>query len=401
MDFEKNIGQELKEAFDNLKMSPDDTVWNKIEQELQRRKRRRFLLWLLPILLVIGGFIFYTINELKQEPQKTTNSQNKIKYKNSKQKHTNKVASTNGAHIQSMTKIPEYQNEIDNKSKHAFSKTNINFEKSSQKTSVIYPTATNKNRKEAKPIIRDNIRIIKNLSESSNSNSKNKYNSNEYVKNGNNRHTKEENIDHLEKEALENEEKKNDLINHNKNEDNFTQQKEKVKSQDSVEIQKNKWSITAQIIVSNYLAFNESTNDALTLNYGILGSYRINTKTFIRTGVRRLQLQHTTNNIRTKVKYLEFPLNIKYAPYETKFRPYVLGGISYFLLQDSNVTNTINRDYKTTFSLNGGLGIETKLLKKLYFNIETNLNYQIRPFDGQDPTNPFILSIQSGIEYRF
>jgi len=75
--------------------------------------------------------------------------------------------------------------------------------------------------------------------------------------------------------------------------------------------------------------------------------------------------------------------------------------MSFFSLKESNFNNSLNRDYQTPFSLNAGLGLEVKVLDKLYLNTEGNFNYQLQPFKGDNEIKPYIYSIQFGIEYKF
>ena len=122
---------------------------------------------------------------------------------------------------------------------------------------------------------------------------------------------------------------------------------------------------------------------------------------YIRIGLRKLDLQQTIDSTANKLKYLEFPLEIKYAPFHKKINPYFTGGLSYSVLQDSNSNNLSNKDYRATMSLNIGLGVETKLFGNFFLNFEPNFNYQLKPFAKDNEIKPYIFSIQSGLEYRF
>jgi len=123
--------------------------------------------------------------------------------------------------------------------------------------------------------------------------------------------------------------------------------------------------------------------------------------TYIRIGVRKLELQQTIDDNTNELQYLEFPFEVKHAPFLKKVNPYFTGGLSYFVLQDSKIVNQNNSYNEAAFGINLGLGVETKVAKKLYFNIETNFNYQINPLENTNDIKPYILSLLTGLEYRF
>ncbi|TXE18849.1 hypothetical protein ES692_05195 [Psychroserpens burtonensis] len=66
--------------------------------------------------------------------------------------------------------------------------------------------------------------------------------------------------------------------------------KESKKSKDSLTKKETRWSINPQLIVSNYGAFNAKTSDNASTNYGLLLGLRITNNSFLRFGVRKLDL---------------------------------------------------------------------------------------------------------------
>ena len=154
-----------------------------------------------------------------------------------------------------------------------------------------------------------------------------------------------------------------------------------------------------------YDAFDQNTSNNTSFNYGLLAGYRLKNRVFIRTGIKNINLNQTfikdSIQIKNQVKYLEFPLEIKYVTKEAKLSPYLSGGISYFMLQDAKTNNENNSDYGSTFSLNAGIGLEYELSENILFNLEPNFTYQLQPFKRNDDISPFIFSVNFGIIYRF
>lgn len=54
MENRKDIGKALKDKLENLDKSPSDALWNSIEKDLDKKKKRRIFFWLFPTLLIIG-----------------------------------------------------------------------------------------------------------------------------------------------------------------------------------------------------------------------------------------------------------------------------------------------------------------------------------------------------------
>ncbi len=93
MENNKEIGKLFKQKLDSLDNLPSDFVWNKIEKELEKKRKPKFAFWFLPLLCTIGlGTFLYFINNPKVLINKKTNSietkgiinlENKLNYENS------------------------------------------------------------------------------------------------------------------------------------------------------------------------------------------------------------------------------------------------------------------------------------------------------------------------------
>ena len=70
-EFEKQIQQKM----DELKLHPSDTVWPKIEAQVRKEKRRRWVLIFLPLILIsflYGGYVWLSNNNSNNEYQHPT-----------------------------------------------------------------------------------------------------------------------------------------------------------------------------------------------------------------------------------------------------------------------------------------------------------------------------------------
>ena len=70
MENNNEIGKAIKDKLMNLDKTPRDFVWSRIEKNLDKKKRKRFLLWLIPSVLLIG--VLSTVGIINY------NNQNKI-----------------------------------------------------------------------------------------------------------------------------------------------------------------------------------------------------------------------------------------------------------------------------------------------------------------------------------
>jgi hypothetical protein len=179
---------------------------------------------------------------------------------------------------------------------------------------------------------------------------------------------------------------------------------------------KNKWSIYPNISLVSYNGFNESFKDKISVNYGVLLKYQISEKGSIRLGVSKLALQHTyeinTVSITQEVSYFEIPLEFNYTLSKKKIQTSLIGGFSYFITTDAhqkslnennNLIQSNNKDVfnSSTMSLNLGLNFNAKVYNNFYLNIEPMFKYQLSPYTDTVNFNPYLISISSGIEYKF
>ena len=188
--------------------------------------------------------------------------------------------------------------------------------------------------------------------------------------------------------------------------------KNEEKTNDSIlKTKEKRWSIYPNISLILYGGFNSSLSKQTSINYGMYLNFIATKKASIRLGVNKLDLSYTfkkSNNeiIIQNVEYIELPLEIKYTLTNAKIKTYAIGGFSYLILDESsrstqNTFNSYNHHLESTFSLNAGIGFQTKIIKNLYFNLEPMFKYLFTPKNNLPEFKPYTISIISGLEYHF
>lgn len=203
------------------------------------------------------------------------------------------------------------------------------------------------------------------------------------------------------------------------------------------------------------VANNASSGD-VSFSYGMQVGFKINNKWSIRTGINQVNTSYTTENVvyapsasafmpenvsavhglygqdyystnlasgnnrifsqegslSQQMNFVEIPLEVEYAVLDGKFGISLTGGASTFLLTDNGLLmSTSNGNInigeaqnlnQTSFSTNVGLGLNYQLSKKLKFNVEPALKYQINTFRGSNlDFNPYFFGVYSGLQFQF
>lgn len=426
METKKDIGAAVKHRLEPFKDSPDDIVWSNIEAQLKKKKKRRgIIFWfsgagftaLLLLMLLINPFNNSIENNIPETEIQTVNSSNNSTNKQSTIPK-NKINSDSKNSTKPGININLEESSVDIVAKEqSISKTNTTkaLERSNLKSEKDQISNSNNNhtpRLNAQPKVAiSKISDIPNITSDKDEDEDEDENVKELTNDNTSAITKNEKrstraIAIAKRDSLIASNKKiRDSIKEERQSKRLVSEEEiEEKIKDSItEDDQSRWSITPQAILSYYGALNTKTTDNFSVNYGVLASYRMTEDTYLRIGVRKLNLNQTLDADGTErlVEYLEFPLEVKYTPRDHKVNPFVIGGLSYFKLQDGSNNNSNNFEYRATMSLNLGLGLETKLFKDVYFNIESIFNYQVKPFTQKNNVEPFIFSINTGIEYRF
>jgi len=113
-----------------------------------------------------------------------------------------------------------------------------------------------------------------------------------------------------------------------------------------------------------------------------------------------------------RMSYIEVPVEVKYAVLDKKLGINVIGGVSTLLLTENSIAvdspeifaelgeaTNINT---VSFSTNVGLGIDYKISKKLEFNLEPMLKYQLNTFSGNTGNfKPYSVGVYTGVSFKF
>jgi hypothetical protein len=391
MEIKKDVGKAIEEHLTNLNESPDDLVWKNIEEELKKEKKDRYIIPFWLRYASIGAILFILLLNRNSSSSSIKSNDTNIEHQ--------KTSITNKNNQYNQDKITK-QNTLNTSERHR--NKNINSYKNSiskeKKTVSIYQNKKKANNSSFVPI---NTAVKIDSIINNTSQSIYKLNTNNVDSQVTSTKTPEASKT---KESVE--------------EDILIAEKLRETEKDSVSNSKtkNKWSIYPNISLVSYNGFNESFKDKISVNYGVLLKYQISEKGSIRLGVSKLALQHTyeinTVSITQEVSYFEIPLEFNYTLSKKKIQTSLIGGFSYFITTDAhqkslnennNLIQSNNKDVfnSSTMSLNLGLNFNAKVYNNFYLNIEPMFKYQLSPYTDTVNFNPYLISISSGIEYKF
>ncbi|MFY7987955.1 MAG: hypothetical protein ACOVNP_03665 [Flavobacterium sp.] len=253
-------------------------------------------------------------------------------------------------------------------------------------------------------------------------------------------------------------------------------EKEDGKNEDEKEEKRSKWAIStnASPVYFNSLAegssideqFNSnSKNYTTTLSIGLAGSYAINDKLSLKTGVNSINLSYNTNDVlfesrmrevdnniptisrnanasnmvfsskngtvneisgdvenviidnnigalKQNISYIEVPLELSYKLIDKKFGVEIIGGMSTLFLNQNNislVTNGLEMEVGRAnnlnnihFSSNVGLGFKYSFWNNFNANFQPMFKYQINTFNQNSGNfKPYFIGLYSGISFSF
>ena len=306
MDEKKNIDRLFQEKFKDFEAVPDAEVWNNIERQFLKKKKRRIIpLWLrfggaaaILLLLISTGFWYFNENDNTIEPSQENSisdidSKDEIIEETSSDKEENAITFDEQEEKTDLnyqkeedSKIKNNQSRKDKTKLNSFAKQLNNTEKeakiaSYEKENSVIESNVNKdaNQRTKEKIIGENANIVLD-------NSKNKLNSDEIVV------AQEETIDQPEKakdviqEELEKAAEENELVASTTN----------------------KWSIgsTMSPIYYNTLGNGSPIDPTLATNkknsnesisYGLKVNYRLSKKLSLQSGINTVELGYSTENV--------------------------------------------------------------------------------------------------------
>lgn len=196
-------------------------------------------------------------------------------------------------------------------------------------------------------------------------------------------------------------------------------------------------------LLSNRLANNKEVGTT-SLGYGLILTADLNDRISLRTGYSKINVRTNVNNIVSdtissvlldssilvpntitqtianqetvdltqKIQYHELSAELSYKIINRRFDWSIIGGASFLILQKNQVSLQANTtDFNlgrsnnlapTTTSLNFGSNLRYRLFKKVYFNIEPLIKYQLKNASkNQQSYQPLYFTIQTGISIDF
>ena len=253
-------------------------------------------------------------------------------------------------------------------------------------------------------------------------------------------------------------------------------EKEAGKNEDEKEEKRSKWAIStnASPVYFNSLAQgssidqqfdSNSKNYATTLSLGIAGSYAINNKLSLKTGVNNINISYNTNDVlfdarmnnvenniptisrnpeasnmvfsskvgnvetlsgdvenviiennvgalQQNISYIEVPLELSYKLLDKKFGIEVIGGMSTLFLNQNNISlvangvemevGRANNLNNIHFSSNVGLGFKYSFWKSFNANFQPMFKYQINTFsENSGNFKPYFIGLYTGVSFSF
>lgn len=423
MGTKKDIGQAFKERISEFNDTPNNAVWEQIEVELNKDKKkdRLIIIWFKygAIALALFMLVFLNRDHFIDFKSKITFDKNNIE---SIEHNTNTTtnSSTNLYKQSSSNAIKEQT--ILNKKKDSINRSSTEKLPKLNTTSPHQTQSINSNRKRNTfDVMSSSTKTKKN--NNIDTNLKSEYSDeiiNKYSDNTSNDSKKTQKEISLLSKLTDSDNSNKELVKHqeNQSEENDDEIELKQKNKDSItnHPKESKWSVFPNVSMIYYDGFKKSFTNQITTNYGIYFNYLSSKKINIRLGVNKLQLQQTftENNISRKqsIDYIEIPLEFKYNITQHKIQPYFIAGVSYLFINDAELTiiqeNNSGSTYsnkntfaKSTISFNTGLGLQTKINNRFYFNIESLVKYHFEPYSESVDFHPYTISILGGIEYKF
>ncbi|MFN3755861.1 MAG: hypothetical protein ACK4RM_02785 [Flavobacterium sp.] len=232
----------------------------------------------------------------------------------------------------------------------------------------------------------------------------------------------------------------------------------------------NRWQLTPTIAPVYFSSLGEGSpiderfidsekSFAVTNSVGVGVTYNLSRKISLRSGLHRLNLSYTTNdvvffadinsgsystidydkerspmffdnahnynqpqdvnnvssntgNLEQNFSFLELPMELQYFLINKKFGVKAIGGISTFFLLNNSV-NIVSNNLRTQvgiannvnpvhFSTNIGLGFDYQFLKSFRASVEPMFKYQLNTFSNSSGNfRPYFIGVYSGISYQF
>lgn len=208
------------------------------------------------------------------------------------------------------------------------------------------------------------------------------------------------------------------------------------------------FSIGIQAIPSYPISLNNSNpinktlsgvkqNTLVNFGYGAQLRFNFNEKLALRVGFNKQQLStklkglsigdlssfNITSNsdstwqssdsleVRQKIKYHEIPVEMSYLVLDKKIKTSIVGGFSYWYLQQNDIsiynlsqkvgTADTNKILEKNLSINFGVSFKYQLTKRIGINFDPIVKYHLTDLIDNTNYQPLFFSIQTGVFYKF
>ena len=396
MGAKNDLGHRIKHKLTGYKASPDDKVWSAIEDQLKKDRKKAIyvrLLYGIPflLLLLIGGYyfvseynsndVFITTEEYDDNCEEDDlNEGNTVEHDQGTSK-SQFIVDTN-----SIEKSNEFEKD-DTESYTDSNKVSSNADqysttRSSEKRTVFSSFQTKEgieNPKEQARLKRGDTNLIVNISAESDLN------------------TSIDTTSIAQEELPEVKLKEEKKLAENDTLENQTEPAPKI-------------ALSGHVSYDYFGSFNHSTSDNSNINFGLRLHYRILGDHAIRIGLNYMDLEFQYEELNQiyseRLEYFELPIDFNTRIIDRKVDLSLSFGLSYwFLLNNETKINGMAADLrnsqKNTYSLNFGIPVETELTSRMLFFIEPSFRYWPITFENRVETQPYMISITTGIIYKF
>ena len=463
----KNIDRLFQEQFRSFEETPNNQVWLNIEAELKKDKKRKVIPLWIKFSGIAAAFLLglFTLNmnqtfHLKTEKgivfdtktlKKTTIKKQIVSNSKNNSKYQKEITNTNFS-----KSIAKNEKEI---SSYNSSKVLVHKKKTPNNAEVFLPK-NNLTVEQSSPTNENNINY------SSLNVEKNNLGNSTHLANTPNQTTEKKDVkvkDESQKQGVTKPESQNEL-------EEILKAKS-AKKDALVSNPKNKWQI-APNVAPVYLNSNSGgspideqlsdydKNSNKSVSYGIGVHYSVSNKIVVRTGINKLVLGYSTNNVlystgltannlrnveyfsnnavkfvnesvyslltttekeiqntntgnlNQKMGYYELPMEISYSVLDKKFGINLIGGFSTLFLNENSISLESSQSNielgeaknlsQIHFSTNVGLGFKYQFTKSFQINVEPMVKYQLNTFTiNSVDFKPLFIGLYSGISYGF
>ena len=482
MNEKKNIDRLFQEKFKDFSPQPSPENWEAIKSKLNTQEVKKPLLplWFrvasvaaILLLLVAIGFNKFNNNQTQELPIVDTEEKNDTDLKNNSiltGDNQNKVSDTdsNESITSSENNIIQNQPNQNKNSKFQIPNNNKKSITSNKANRQILSNNNQNKNSESNNLIANQIdqdTSLKNDKIASDKNATNNFNQLNLEEDSN---SIVEDIKLKNKEALDKKESVNNTI------------EEALATNDSLlnkeDTEFKRWAVSPRAAPVYFNSYSDGStihsqfvdNDKsslVTMSYGVTGSYAVNKRLKIRTGINQVSLNQSTNDVivydgaelqarginaridniklnannstqafmsakainanvpevlstqstgslEQRFGFIEIPVEVEYAVVDKKFGVNVIGGVSTMFLNQNEIYTNINEDRAlvgeatnlndTSFSANFGLGVDYQLNEKFDLFVEPTLKYQINTFsDTSGSVTPYFVALYTGINFKF